>query len=64
MIFKPLLAVFGFQNLEALLSQVVVDELANIRLVFDDQDLLSGFNHIFQAKLTAAILSCDECFCL
>jgi hypothetical protein len=32
-----LLAVFGLQDLEALLSQVVVDELADIRLVFDDK---------------------------
>ena len=64
MIFQPLFAVFGFKNLEALLGQVVVDELANIGLVFDDQNLLSGFRHIFQAKLTAAILSCDVCFCL
>ena len=55
--------VFGFQNLEALLDEIIINELANIGLVFDDQDLLSGFHDFFQAKLTAVILSCDGCFC-
>ena len=43
--FKRLFAVFGFENSEALLRQIVLDQLTNIGLVLDDQNLLSRLYH-------------------
>ena len=43
--FKRLVAAFSFDNFVMILNQVVVHQLADIGLVFDDENLVCAISH-------------------